>query len=183
MPSLNSDYTLFDKNGESYILRSLNIDDTHGIWLETLSKLNPGYADVSRIPKGHSSLLDIVNSQSSTNIWFAVAKQADPKLHVANIHIGPIDFYHRITFFGRFIFDPYRGLGLGTSISKLVVKYCFDELNLRKVKAGNIGNNIAARKSNEKAGLTLDYIEKSSYFHLGSYHDAYVYSIVNPNLK
>ena len=179
MQSIDPQYTLRDKNGDSYILRSLNTDDTDDLWLESLSKLNPGFTDVSRIPRTKSSLLDIIDNKSMSHIWLAVSKSDNPKEHVANIHIGPIDFYHRMTFFGRYIFEPYRGLGLGTSISKLVIKYCFDELNLRKVKAGNIGDNIAARKSNEKAGLALDYVEKESYFYNGSYHDSYVYCAFN----
>ena len=179
MLSIDSEYNLLDKNGNVYILRSLCIDDASGIWLESISRLNPGFTEVSRIPKGQSSLIDIVNSQSNSHIWLAVASQADPQEHIANIHIGPIDYHHRMTFFGRFIFEPYRGLGLGAAISKSVIKYCFKELNLRKVKAGNIGNNIAARKSNENAGLMLDYVEKNSYFHDGDYHDLYVYSAFN----
>ena len=177
----NSNYIIQDNNGAQYLLRSLNADDTTGIWFDSLSKLNPGLTEVSRIPTSSTNLRSILDNASPSNIWLAVVNLKNPSEHVANIHIGPINYYHRMTFFGRYIFEPYRGLGLGTAISKLVVKYCFEELNLRKVKAGNIGNNIAARKSNEKAGLTLDYIEKNSLFHNGRYHDSVVYSIFNNN--
>ena len=177
--SVSPTYTLYDKNNETYIFRSLNPNDAIGIWFDSLSFLNPGLTQASRIPANFNSFTKIVEDTSPSHIWLAIVKQSDPSVHVGNVHIGAIDYFNRMTFFGRFIFEPYRGLGLGTSISKSVIHYCFNELNLRKVKAGNIGDNIAARKSNEKAGLKLDYVEKNTYFHAGKYHDSFVYSAIN----
>ena len=46
MLSIDSEYNLLDKNGNVYILRSLCIDDASGIWLESISRLNPGFTSI-----------------------------------------------------------------------------------------------------------------------------------------
>ena len=101
---ISKSYTLVDKNNESYILRSLRLDDASGIWLDSLSTLNPAFTSVSRIPANFTSLSKIVESTSPSHIWLAIVKQSDPSVHVGNLHIGGIDYINRMTFFGRYIF-------------------------------------------------------------------------------
>lgn len=170
-----------DKNGSLYCVRGL--DESHiEQWYAELKNLSPGFTIYSRYPVLKSDLFDIISSQSKTNIWLAVHElQSDD--YIGNIHIGPIDYLNSVTYFGRTLFNQHRSKGIGTAMTKFIISYCFDHLNIRKVKAGAFSENKGSMISNERAGMNLEYTEPKSTLIQGKYMDTCVFTIYNPNFE
>lgn len=74
--------------------------------------------------------------------------------HIGNSKLEPIDFKNKTADFGMLIGEKdYWGKGLGTEITKLVVNYAFNELNLKKIRLGVIPENKRAIRVYEKVGF------------------------------
>ena len=153
------------------------IKDDYYNWInleENRQGLNTGY-----YPKSIKNLQDFVNSSNSSNsILFGIFDIKD-STYLGNVKIGPIDWKNRIAEFGRFLGNSdFKGKGIGTEVTKLVLKHCFESLNLNKVISGCLSNNIASRKSNEKNGMQIEGVLKSHIFENGIYYDVFRFGIL-----
>ena len=71
--------------------------------------------------------------------WAIVIKES--KNHIGNIKIDPIDYKNGIAEYGIMMGDKNEwGKGYAKEASKLVINYCFENLNLRKITLGVINN-------------------------------------------
>ncbi|MEM7746911.1 MAG: GNAT family protein [Pseudomonadota bacterium] len=76
------------------------------------------------------------------------------RLHIGNIKIGPIDWYHGRGAVGLVIGDKSRwGQGYGCRAIQLVRHLAFDQLGLHKLYAGSLRQNLGSIKAFEKAGF------------------------------
>ena len=64
-----------------------------------------------------------------------------------------------------------RGKGYGKDITALLMKYAFEILNLNKLTAGAISNNISSIKSNQKLGLKIEGEFKEHVYNSRKYID------------
>lgn len=71
-----------------------------------------------------------------------------------------------------------KGKGYGTRVIKLLINYCFNELNLNCLTANILEYNIASQKLFEKCGFIKDGILRSRIFKRGCYHNVYSYSLL-----
>jgi RimJ/RimL family protein N-acetyltransferase len=63
------------------------------------------------------------------------------------------------------IFDPaWRGKGLGTEATRLLLGYAFGELGLHRVELRVLEYNAAGRRAYAKAGFTEEGLERDSAF-------------------
>ena len=86
--------------------------------------------------------------------------------------LGLIDWINRTASYGRLIGDSEaRDKGHGANAARLLLYYGFQILNLNKITAGVVSDNIAAVQSNQKVGLEIEGIQKEQVFMLGSYRD------------
>ena len=69
-----------------------------------------------------------------------------------------------------------RGRGLGSTLTKEIIKYCFCTLGMQKVTAGCLETNIAAIKSNLKAGMIEEAILKKDRFVNGKFVDTHIFA-------
>ena len=70
---------------------------------------------------------------SSTEVIFAIADRKT-HAHIGNVKLGPINWVHRRTMFGIMIGDKrFWGRGMGEEVTRLMVEYAFDRLNLNRV--------------------------------------------------
>ena len=148
-------------------------------WLQTIDPLS--FTEVTARGVTKSDLESIISS-SDSDLWFAVYV-SDPSLsspqYIGNVHIGPIDWISRVCEFGRFIGNKeFRGKGLGSQLTYLTLQYCFNVLNMNRVKAGCLAVNIAAHKTNIKAGMTHEATLRQEKFQDGVYHDVYYFGIL-----
>lgn len=71
-----------------------------------------------------------------------------------------------------------RGQGLGTEAMQLLVRFVFEQMNLRRIKLQVFSFNERAIKSYEKAGFKVEGILRQELFRNGKYHDVIQMSIL-----
>lgn len=84
---------------------------------------------------------------------------------------------HRIAQFAIMIHPDHQGKGYAADATKLVVDYCFNQLNIHKLSLNVIKVNEKAIHIYRKVGFEVEGELKKQYFVNGSYHDAYVMSL------
>jgi RimJ/RimL family protein N-acetyltransferase len=103
---------------------------------------------------------------------FLAVVARDTDTHIGNVKLGPIDRHHQVADMGLLIGDrAYWGRGIATEVIRLVSRYAFDELGLRKVTAGCYSTNRAAIRAFEKAGFAREGLRRKQYQSDGAYVD------------
>lgn len=152
-------------------------------WYDWIKSVDPlSFTEVTSRGVTRQDLFDLINSSSSSDLWFAVYV-SDPSLdeskYIGNVHLGPIDWISRVCEFGRLIGSTeFRGLGLGTKLTHMTLDYCFNVLNMNRVKAGCLAVNTAAHRSNLKAGMIHEATLRSEKFQNGIFHDVFYFGIL-----
>lgn len=152
-----------------------------GGWLEWTSIIDPnGNTLFSRLPPCRRNLENIISSDSNSDIWLAALTSLDNDkelTYFANVHLGPIDWIDRKCGFGRLIGNPaFRGRGLGTTLTRAILNYCFHTLGMNKVYTSCSELNIGAHKSNQRAGMLQEAILKKDRFQNGKFVDSFIFS-------
>jgi len=110
--------------------------------------------------------------------WAILVKETNE--HIGNIKIDPIDFKNGYGEYGIMIGDKNAwGKGFAYEASKVVIKYCFDNLNLRKINLGVLEPNRAAVKLYNSLGFSTEGIYKKHKVFEGGYCDEIRMSIFN----
>ena len=95
-------------------------------------------------------------SESEHNVTFAIVKKENNE-YIGNVSLQKIDWINQVCEFGIVIGEKKGwGKGYGTEATRLVLKHGFDKLNLRKIYLNVILENIAAVKTYEKIGFTIE---------------------------
>ena len=131
------------------------------------------HLETSHFPKTKKQLENFVKEiiEDPNHVFFAVIESETNK-YIGNAKLGPIDWVNRTAGYGRMIGEKSaQGKGYGTEMAKLLLHYAFMILNLNKVTAGTIADNMAAIKSNEKIGLEIEGKLKQQIFKDGKYKD------------
>ena len=120
-------------------------------WVELAGK--EAVTEFSRIPANRQELEQILLNQSNRNMACCLQKEEDEQeSYIGNVHISDIRWIDRKCTFGRLISPKYRGKGLGTDLTKLIIKYCFQSWECRKCQRLFI-TKCRSTKSNERAGM------------------------------
>lgn len=99
---------------------------------------------------------------------------------VGSVYIRDIDHTHHKAEYGIFIGeDTARGKGYGTAAAGLMIKYCFEELNLHRLFLRVYADNIQAIRCYEKAGFTKEAHLRDDVCIDGEYRDIVLMGIIN----
>ncbi|MBR4084586.1 MAG: UDP-4-amino-4,6-dideoxy-N-acetyl-beta-L-altrosamine N-acetyltransferase [Lachnospiraceae bacterium] len=99
---------------------------------------------------------------------------------VGSVYIRDIDTTHHKAEYGIFIGeDDARGKGYGTSAAKLMIKYCFEELELHRLFLRVYAENTQAIRSYEKAGFVKEAYLHDDVYVDGRYRDIVLMGIIN----
>ena len=94
---------------------------------------------------------------------------------VGYVNVSDIDAVSGTCRIGLAIFAPaYRGKGLGRRIMDLMLGYCREWLNIRKVNLIVLADNKAAVTLYEKCGFVIEGTLKDEYFLDGRYRTALI---------
>ncbi|MGD8603134.1 MAG: GNAT family protein [Anaerolineales bacterium] len=77
---------------------------------------------------------------------------------------------------GIHLVPEQRGRGLGAQAQALLADYLFDTYAVQRIEAETDVENIAERKSLEKAGFTREGILRQAQWRAGAWHDLVKYS-------
>ncbi len=112
-----------------------------------------------------------------TKIIFEIWHKKD-QLPVGYIQLHEIAWIHRRAEIGILIGESqYWGQGIGRDAVQLILKYAFEELNLRKLKAVVEHKNIGSRRVFESVGFSLEATLKAEDYFDGEYVNACIYTI------
>jgi len=161
--------------GKDVFLRPFELDDVRGDYIKWVNDPLIGKFLDSPFPRTVHDLEEYVKTVNSDShyVFFAVIEKKTGK-HIGNAKLGPIDWVHRRTNFGRMLSRECWGKGYGAQVVSLLVQYTFDRLNLNRIIEHNVADNIGAIKSNEKGGLDIEGKIEEFVFADGAYRDVVV---------
>jgi RimJ/RimL family protein N-acetyltransferase len=108
---------------------------------------------------------------------FAIERR-DDRTHIGNASIHDIDWVSRAGWFGLFIGEPTAwNRGFGSDAIITLVRFAFDEMNLRKLRINVFDYNDRAKHVLETHGFVAEGRLRDDFFREGSYHDLVIYSI------
>ncbi|RTR27804.1 N-acetyltransferase [Robertmurraya yapensis] len=97
--------------------------------------------------------------------------------------IGTIDFVwwkpnHHSAEIGYVLSPEYWGKGITTEAAEALIRFGFEKMELVRIQARCMVDNIASSRVMEKAGMSFEGINRKSMFIKGQHHDLKVYSIL-----
>jgi RimJ/RimL family protein N-acetyltransferase len=127
-------------------------------------------------------LEDFLKQVEKLNVYFWAIHLKDSNKHIGNIKIDPISIRNSNGEYGIMMGDRDSwGKGYAYEASKRIIEYFFnEELFLRKITLGVVGNNIAAYNLYNKLGFKQEgrYHAHSSFE--GQYLDVIRMAVFNP---
>jgi len=92
--------------------------------------------------------------------------------------ISSIDMKNRTSNMNIKLLRSARGRGIATHALSLIIKYCFDELNMNCLTANVIERNEDSRKLWIKLGFNEDGVLRQRIYKNGAYHNIVSYSLL-----
>lgn len=92
--------------------------------------------------------------------------------YIGGCGIQSVNWLVRTATVGIMIGDKnYWGKGYGTDAMKVLMKFIFDDMNIRKIKLGTFSFNERAIKCYKKCGFIVEGVLKDEIFKEGKYYD------------
>lgn len=136
------------------------------------------------LESGGDYTLEILNGyleeveSSPKYFWAIIYKETNN--HIGNIKIDPIDFIGLFGEYGILIGDrTVWGKGVAKDASEIVIDFCFNTLNLKKINLGVKKSNLKAIRLYEKLGFCREDNLIGSKTHQVKLVDTYRMTIIN----
>jgi len=172
--------------GKRILLRRLSEDDIENGYYEwfndPITTSNNSHGE-SKLTKEDAFEFLKKTSENESIEHFSVVS-LDNNLHIGCCSLQKIDKKNKSCEMARIIgHKDYRGIGLGTEIGELLLKFGFNELNLNRIWVGNFVTNIAAINSIKKLGFTPEGVLREYAYKSNAYHDVMISSILKSEYK
>ena len=95
---------------------------------------------------------------------------------VGRCGVTRLDWKNRVGELAIMIGAPYRGRGYGGEAMSLLCDFCFQEMNLHKLKVSVLAFNEAAIRCYERCGFIREGVLKEEIFRRGAYQDVVLLS-------
>lgn len=120
----------------------------------------------------------VANAQTSSSIVLAIIHKKANK-HIGNVAISSIDFINSHADLVILIGDKnYWNKGYAYESFTLLIKHCFNKLNLHKVTAGTTSDHIGMQKVLEKLNMTKEATIREAIQRDGNFYDIYRYGLL-----
>jgi RimJ/RimL family protein N-acetyltransferase len=108
---------------------------------------------------------------------FAIERKED-RAHIGNASLHGIDWVSRTGSFGLFIGEPSAwNRGYGSDAIASLVRFAFEEMNLRKLKISVFDYNERAKHLLASHGFVEEAKLRQDFYREGRYHDLVILSI------
>ena len=165
--------------GDLVILRALESSDLERCY-RWMNDPNIVRTLKSRYPmpfEKEAEWLENAVSHSSMERHFAIERK-DDRTHIGNASLHDIDWVSRTAVFGMFIGDPSAwNRGFGTDAVRTLVRFTFEEMNLRKLKINVFDYNERAKHVLFAIGFEQEGKLMKEFYREGQYHDLVILSI------
>lgn len=131
------------------------------------------YLETGRYPQNEEDLLGFVENTYKKEALFLAIHRKDNNKHIGNIKIDSINRIHQTAEYGILLGDKTSwGHGFAKEASDVVLRHCFNRLNLRKITLGVISGNVGAVKLyKEKLNFEEEGLLKRHVLNQGKYCD------------
>ncbi|WP_084062771.1 GNAT family N-acetyltransferase [Arenimonas malthae] len=171
---------IYDDGGRIYLrlLRESDIGDQYESWFR--DELVTEFLDSKRITRQDAIEHLRAGRESNSYFMLAVMHKADSR-HIGNVKLGPIQWRHSVSDLSTVIGDRrYWGVGLATEAVSVGTRIAFDTLNLRKLSAGIVHQNVGSIKAYTRAGWVVEGRLRGHHLINGEPQDRIVVSCFNP---
>lgn len=155
-------------------LRSLLLRDVGSTYLSWLKDPEiVRYTEARHEDASLESLYEYIQAISSKEDehLFGIFQRVDGR-HVGNIKLGPIHPRHRSASLGLIIGEKaFWGRGYASEAIGLTVRVAFEMLNLNKLTAGVISDNIASIKAFKNNLFIVEGVRRKQNYCAGHYQD------------
>ncbi len=170
--------------GEKIYLRPLEKEDLNRClsWINNPAVINNLGR---RFPTSRTQEEEWLVNQYKSNKSFSLAIVVNEgDYHIGNCGFNDIDYVNRKAVFGIMIGEKdYWDKGYGTEVTRLMIKYGFEQLNLHRISLTVYSHNARAIRVYEKAGFKLEGKMRESHFHNGRYYDTLIMAILESEWK
>ena len=166
---------------DSILLRPLSIDDLDAI---SLISYNKELGEFGARVKNKKDLLGYfdycLSAKSNKALYPFIILKKDSQKPIGITMFGNIDFNNKRLEIGwSWIAQKFQGTGINGICKKLLLDFCFNQLNLRRVEFKIDIKNIKSQKAVEKLGAVKEGMLRD--YNIQSYGESkgtYVYSIL-----
>jgi RimJ/RimL family protein N-acetyltransferase len=164
--------------GEHIILRAFEREDAERCY-RWMNDPNIVRTLKSRYPiafQNEIEWLDRAMRAHSDERHFAIERK-DDRTHIGNASIHDIEWVSRVASFGLFIGEPSAwNRGFGSDAIRTLLRFAFDEMNLRKLRINVFDYNDRAKHVLETHGFVQEGRLRSEFYRDGAYHDIVILS-------
>ncbi len=164
--------------GEHVILRAFEREDAERCY-RWMNDPNIVRTLKSRYPIAFQSEIEWIERamlSSSTERHFAIERR-DDRSHIGNASIQDIDWVSRTGWFGLFIGEPAAwNRGFGTDAIRTLVRFAFEEMNLRKLRIHIFDYNEKAKHLLLAQGFVEEGKLRRDFYREGVFHDIVILS-------
>jgi RimJ/RimL family protein N-acetyltransferase len=165
--------------GEHVILRAFERDDAERCY-RWMNDPNIVRTLKSRYPiafQNESEWLERAMHANWNERHFAIERK-DDRTHIGNASIHDIDWVSRTAAFGLFVGEPSAwNRGFGSDAIRTLVRFAFEEMNLRKLRINVFEYNDRAKHVLETQGFVQEGRLRREFYREGSWHDLLILSI------
>lgn len=165
--------------GEHIILRAFEREDAERCY-RWMNDPNIVRTLKSRYPiafQNEMEWLDRAMHASASERHFAIERR-DDRTHIGNASIHDIEWVSRTAAFGLFIGEPSAwNRGFGSDAIGTLVRFAFEEMNLRKLRINVFDYNDRAKHVLESHGFVSEGRLQREFYREGAYHDILIFSI------
>lgn len=123
----------------------------------------------------------IFNSKNSLVLAICLKENEE---YIGNVYLNDINWRNRSASSGKIIGEKkYRGKGLGTEATLLLLYHAFIELGLQRIESRQLTDNIASIRSLEKCGYKHEGVLRRAVYKNGKYRDINVMSILREEFE
>jgi RimJ/RimL family protein N-acetyltransferase len=108
--------------------------------------------------------------------FMIILKEDNSTMGLAEIY--SIDDYERRGYWGIVLAQAYWNKGYGSEVARLIFRYAFEELGLRRLKSYTHSGNPVSMKFQEKLGFVKEGVLRQEFFFNGKYYDGIDYGML-----
>ncbi len=120
----------------------------------------------------------IKNHEQGKEIRLAVVLKESQEM-IGMVYLTGINYINRTAVIGSLLgVEENRGKGYISEARYLLFEYAFMQLNLQRISANILENNVSSRKSVEKFGYVREGLLRNAVYKDGKYHNLVAYSML-----
>ncbi len=137
-------------------VRAADVTENYYRWMNDPAVTR--YLEVRYTPRSMDNIRGFVAAMDgkADEVFLAVCLR-DGDRHIGNVKVGPVNWVHRFADVSLLIGETdCWGRGYATEAIRLVCRFAFGTLNLRKLIAGAYAPNVGSIRAFEKAGFARE---------------------------